>query len=68
MAIAIASDLLTVEQAAEYLGVKPQTLAAWRCNRRYPLPYVLVGRCVRYRRADLDKFISSRTVGAVEAD
>ena len=59
------SDLLTRSQAAAYLNIKPQTLSVWLCTKRYPLPYVKVGRCVRYQRADLDAFIASRrrTVG-----
>jgi excisionase family DNA binding protein len=58
----IASDLLTRKQAAEYLGITPRTLAVWACVKRYPLPYVKVGRLVKYRRADLDAFIARRTV------
>ena len=56
-------SLLTREQAAEYLGIKPQTLAVWATSRRYPLAYVRVGRSVRYLRSELDRFIASRTVG-----
>jgi hypothetical protein len=52
------------KEAAEILGVTPGTLSVWRCTRRYPLPYVKVGRAVRYRVADLERFIESRTVGA----
>jgi excisionase family DNA binding protein len=65
MSIAIASDLLTRGEAAEYLRIKPQTLAAWLCNGRYGIPVVRVGRSVRYRRVDLDAFLARRTVGAV---
>lgn len=36
---------------AEALGVSTQTLANWRCTRRNPLPYVKIGRMVRYRRS-----------------
>jgi excisionase family DNA binding protein len=56
------SDLLTRNQAAEYLGVSPNTLAVWASTGRYPLPFVRVGRSVRYRRSDLEKFLESRTV------
>jgi excisionase family DNA binding protein len=63
MATAIQSDLLTRAEAAAYLSIRPQTLAVWACNGRYPLPIVRVGRSVRYRRRDLDAFIESRTVG-----
>jgi excisionase family DNA binding protein len=56
--------LLTEDQAADLLGVRPTTLQVWRCTRRYPLPYVKVGRNVRYRASALQAFIESRTVGA----
>jgi excisionase family DNA binding protein len=58
------SDLLTAEEAAAYLGVRPQTLAVWRLNRRYPLPFIKVGSKVRYRRSDLERFLEERTIGA----
>lgn len=49
--------------AAAYLGIANATLAIWRCTNRYPLPYIKVGRRVRYRKEDLDAFLASRTVG-----
>lgn len=55
-------NMLSRGQAADYLGVKKETLENWACTQRYGLPYIKVGRCVRYRRADLDKFIESRVV------
>jgi excisionase family DNA binding protein len=56
------SNLLTREEAAGYLGVTSRTLAVWACVKRYNLPYVKVGRLVKYRRNDLDNFISRRTI------
>ncbi len=56
-------NLLTREQAAEYLGIAAQTLAIWATTGRYNLPFIKVGRLARYRRRDLDKFLESRTVG-----
>ena len=61
------SDLFTPEQAAAYLGLKPQTLANWRTTGRYNLPFLRCGRLIKYRAADLDWWLESRTVGAVEA-
>lgn len=52
-------------EAAKYLGIAAGTLAVWACTNRYPLPFVKVGRSVKYRITDLDIFIASRTVGAV---
>lgn len=57
-------DLLNPKQAAAFITMEPQTLAIWRCTKRYDLPYIRVGRLIRYRRADLEKFLASRTVEA----
>ena len=51
------------KQAASALGVKASTLAVWRSTGRYNLPFAKVGRLVRYRLADLARFIASRTAG-----
>ncbi len=67
MLLAVSSDLLTRAQAAEYLGVKVQTLAAWACAGRYNLPMVRIGRLVKYRKRDLDEFIERQTVCAGDA-
>ena len=55
-------DLLTETEAAEMLTVKPRTLTTWRCTKRYALPWVKVGRNVRYRRRDVEHFIEANTV------
>jgi len=59
--------LLTPVEAAKLLGVSPDTLAVWRCKKRYDLAYVKVGRSVKYREADVEKFIESRLQSASEA-
>lgn len=56
-------ELLTPDDVAELLGVTIHTLAVWRCEKRYNLPYVKVGRLVRYRRSDLITFVESRMQG-----
>ena len=56
--------LLTTPQMAELLGVAPGTLEVWRTTRRYPLPFVKVGRKVLYRRSAGEAFLESRTVAA----
>lgn len=58
------NDLLTVEEAAGVLGVTVQTLAVWRSTKRWGLPYVKVGRLVRYSRKAIDRWIEARTVVA----
>lgn len=56
------SDLINNDQAAAYLGVTPRTLEVWRCTKRYKIPFIKVGRLVRYRQSSLDAFLSSRTI------
>jgi excisionase family DNA binding protein len=51
------------EDAAAYIGVRPQTLAVWCVTGRYGLKMVKVGRSVRYRQSDLDAWLERRTVG-----
>lgn len=60
-----ARELLTRKEAAGLLNVQPQTLAKWGSTQRYDLPYIKVGKAVRYRRSDLQKFMERHTVGAV---
>ena len=54
--------LLTPSETAEVLGVQADTLAVWRTRKRYDLPYVKVGRSVRYRAKDVAEFIERQTI------
>ncbi len=60
---AVSDPLRDEVESAQYLGVKPTTLQIWRSTKRYPLPYIKVGRLVRYRQSALDAFLSQRTRG-----
>ena len=55
-------DLLDERGAAAFLGVAPQTLRHWRAHARRPLPFVRIGRAIRYRRADLAAFVEAQRV------
>ena len=57
-------NLLTPEQVSELLGVSLHTLAVWRSEGRYNLPYTKTGRLVRYREKDVAAFIERRMMGA----
>lgn len=59
-----ANGLMNNEESAAYIGVAPGTLEVWRCTKRYNIPYIKVGRLVRYKKSSLDAFIESRTVEA----
>lgn len=57
--------LLNEKESAEFLGLENhQTLAVWRCNKRYQIPYIKIGRNVRYRLSDLQRWVDSRTCAA----
>lgn len=51
------SGLMTPRDAAVYIGVKINTLAVWRMTNKYDLPFVKLGRVIRYRKTDLDEWI-----------
>ena len=55
------SQLLDDRQAAAAMTLRPGTLAVWRSTGRVNLPYVKVGRSVRYRVGDIRQFLASRT-------
>jgi hypothetical protein len=53
-------DLLTDVEAADVLRLKPHTLRVWRTTHRQPaLPYVRIGRTIRYFYGDLLGFAES---------
>lgn len=56
-----APTILTPKQAAERIGVAASTLGIWRSTGRYNLPFVKAGSRVRYRAADVERFIERRT-------
>jgi excisionase family DNA binding protein len=53
--------LLNNSEAAAYLGVTEGTMMVWRSTGRYQIPFIKVGRLVRYRLNDLNTFLDSRT-------
>lgn len=55
--------LLSRIEAAEYLGVKKNTLDVWASTGRYNLRYIKIGSSAKYRKEDLDDFILTRSMG-----
>lgn len=54
--------LLSRKEAARYLSLSPGTLAVWDCTKRHNLKPRKVGKVVRYRLSDLDKFLEDRLI------
>ncbi|WP_340676858.1 helix-turn-helix domain-containing protein [Paraglaciecola sp.] len=53
-------NLLTPLQVAEILGVSSGTLAVWRSNGTCQIPYIKIGRCVRYKRNVVERFLEQQ--------
>jgi hypothetical protein len=43
--------LFPSDEAETYIGVAKGTMSVWRCSKRYGIPYIKVGRLVRYRKS-----------------
>lgn len=49
--------LLTTEEVAHITGNTVSTIATWRCTRKVDIPYIKIGKTVRYRLGDVLKFL-----------
>ncbi len=58
------TELMTIDQTARYLSIAKPTLYHWVSGRR--IPFVKIGRLVRFRRRDLDRFIFKNLRGGKE--
>lgn len=54
--------MLSRTEAAHFLGVQKNTLAVWACTKRYKLPMYKVGRHIKYKLTDLQKFVSENII------
>lgn len=54
-------ELMSTQDLADALSIPPRTAEQWRYLGTGPR-YVRVGRHVRYRRADVDAWLSAQTV------
>jgi hypothetical protein len=61
-----ADPLLLPKATADILKVKEPTLATWRSKKLYPLPYVKIGKLIRYRRSDVLAFLDFCSRGGLD--
>jgi excisionase family DNA binding protein len=54
--------LLTDLEACEYLRIRNRQLYAWRMQGL--IPFIRIGRAIRYRQRDLDAALDALTVSA----
>ena len=57
-------QLMDIAGVAERLGVRPKTIYAWVHMRQ--IPYVKMGRLVKFDPKDIDAWIQSRKVRMAE--
>tara|TARA_R110000851_G_scaffold318100_1_gene481787 strand:+ start:205 stop:414 length:210 start_codon:yes stop_codon:yes gene_type:complete len=57
------THLINGEQAAEILCLKPKTLAMMRWRGCKSLPWVKLGKSVRYKLSDIEAYIERNTIG-----
>jgi excisionase family DNA binding protein len=55
--------IITPEEAARLLCTPVASLAKWRSTGEHNIPFLKVGRSVRYRTADLRGWIERHTQG-----
>jgi excisionase family DNA binding protein len=54
-------EILTLEEVARYLRLKPQTIYKWAQERR--IPAVKLGKEWRFRRSVLDRWLDEQLLG-----
>ncbi len=57
---------LNTKEASRYLHIKISTLAVWRTNKTYNIPYTKCGGKILYKITDLDNWLASREVKSEE--
>ena len=58
------SKLLSVAEFAEAVGLSPKTIRQWVWMRR--VPYVRVGRAIRFRRETVEEILRRGEVPALD--
>ena len=54
--------MLSRKEAAEFLGLRENTLAIWAIKKRYDLPMYKVGKNIKYKITDLQKFQEGQSI------
>ena len=59
MAISTGENYISLDEAAEYLGVKPVTLRSWIKNPDKEVPAHKVGRFWKFKKNEIDEWVNS---------
>lgn len=55
--------LLNTAEAAALLHCSPKTLTVDRCRRRWKVPFLRIGKSIRYNRAAILRWLAERNPG-----
>ncbi len=62
LGLTLESELISVQAAAKMLNLRTTTLYKWIANSNpYNLPYVKIGRLIKYKPKDIEDFIEKQT-------
>lgn len=50
---------ISIEEAAEYLGIKPVTLRGWIRNKKDSIPANKIGKQWKFKVSELDEWVKS---------
>lgn len=63
-AISLNDDLIVnTQEAAQLIRTPEKSLIKWRSTGEHNIPFIKIGRNVRYRTTDLRKWIDAHTQG-----
>lgn len=62
MSIPLSHDLMTIQEAADYLRVKPATMRKWAREETGP-PQYRAGGIILYRLSEIDKWVTDNQKG-----
>ena len=60
--------LLTTTDVADITGNTVSTIATWRCTRKVNIPYIKIGKTVRYRLSDVLAFINGMSSPSLKGE
>lgn len=58
------SALMTVDQVSAHLQISPRTV--YELKKRHAIPFIRIGNSLRFRRADVEAWLTERTTQAVK--
>ncbi len=55
------TNIMSIEEASSYLGLKKSTIYSWIFQRR--IPFIKLGKLVKFDRRDIDKWLEGNKIG-----